>query len=209
MSQDSAVTARPGAFWLLPAGPDAARLQGFIHRLAQEHGTDPFEPHVTLHVGSYLPNVDVQAVLARVALALPPLTLEALETRDSDAYFKALHVEIAIDRHDGHRLTGLRQQLARELLRSGRVGDAQDEPAHLPAPQQVDQALASYDFLPHLSLLYGELPAPLRRRLAVEHDLQGRSMLFDRIAGVRPAAGHEDLGRVAHWEVFGHQRLGG
>lgn len=202
----------PVAFWLLPAGADAADLQVRIAELSRENGTPAFDAHVTLHVDTCSSDVDLESLVRGVAAASSPLALVAGATRHSAAYFKALYVDLA-----GHRggpvaddaqaasLPALRRRLAVDLLRRG-AGTA-DAAAPL-APAPVEQALARYLFLPHLSLLYGDLPLQLLQQLAARHDLRGRSILFDGIAAVRPSRGQADLSKVAHWEVVGAQRLG-
>ncbi len=210
------ITTAPVAFWLLPGVADAASLQARIRDLARDNGTDDFEPHVTLHADSCCSEADLEAVLRKVAAAAAPLTLGALATADSAVYFKALYVDFHVDIDvdvagkglDAAPLLALRRRLVGEVLqaRASRQDNAALTP---PAPRDLEQALAGYTFLPHLSLLYGNLPPPLRRRLAAANDLRGRSIRFDRIAAVRPAAGHADLSKVSNWEVFGHQRLGG
>jgi hypothetical protein len=102
-----------------------------------------------------------------------------------------------VDRLDGKGLLALRKQLVRDL-----VAPPDSQP-------KVAAALASYPFHPHVSLLYGSLPQRLRERLAAQYDLQGRKLLFDRIAAVRPAPGRAGLSEVADWVVGTGQRLRG
>lgn len=201
----------PIAFWLLPGEEDARWLRDRIDALAVKHEGPTFDPHVTLHVGRCAPHTDVEAVLGRLARRDPivALTLAALLTRESEARFKALFFDIATDRLDGAGLLELRRCLVEELLKAdtSTPESARDEKEPLPR-SALEQALASYEFLPHLSLLYGVLPRPIREGLARQNDVQGRSITFDRVAAVRPAAGFADLSGVERWHVFGHRRLG-
>lgn len=200
----------PVAFWLLPSDADSGWLSDRIRQLARRHEGPEFEPHITLHVGSCAPRTDIESVLDRLSQGCAALTLAALHTGQSTAYYKALFVNIASEQLDGARLTELRRQLVHALLAAEADGTmdlrASADPAQEP---DLDGALASYDFLPHLSLLYGELPQALRQELAVQQDLHGRSIDFDRVAAVRPARGFHDLSQVSHWNVFGHRRLAG
>ncbi len=202
----------PAAFWLLPCSADADRLQEVIRRLARVHGTPVFDPHVTLHVAECPAAADIGAVLARVAQMHSPLALAALATAHSDAYYKALFVEVSCELQDGPGLVALRRALVEELVAAGESAIREAERRRGPAPAaqaSASAALASYPFHPHLSLLYGQLPAQLRGELASHHDLNGHLLRFDRIAAVRPAPGRHDLAKVSNWEVFGHRRLGG
>lgn len=201
----------PIALWLLPCADDAQWLQHLIFGLAQGHGTPPFEPHVSLHVGNYPPAADIAGAIAATASGWPPLDLNARVTRETDAYYRSVFVEIAEDEADGPHLAGLRRQLVQALCeraghdpqRTPLQGDASADTAEL------ERELAGFDFRPHLSLLYSHLAQPVRAALARENDLRGRRIVFDRISAVRPAAGCPDLSQVPYWEVFGHQRMTG
>ena len=175
----------PAAFWLLPCEADAKHLRALIDALASTHGAPTFEPHLTLHVAECPVEADIGEVLGRVADRHAGLALAALATDHSEAYYKALFVNVSRELQDGPGLDALRRDLVDRLPVVG----------------------TSYPFHPHVSLLYGELTTQARSALASRHDLQGRTLRFDRIAAVRPATGHRDLARVAHWEVYGHRRL--
>ena len=200
----------PAAFWLLPCAADTRRLQEIIDTLALAHGAPPFEPHVTLHVTACPADVDIEGVLARLADQHAALTLAALATDHSEAYYKALFVNLSCELEDGPGLLALRRELVGQLLDAWRApAEPMKNGTPAPAGPRADAAreLATYAFQPHVSLLYGDLPGQSRAGLASHHDLHGRTLRFDRIAAVRPAPGHRDLTRVAHWEVYGHRRL--
>lgn len=202
----------PAAFWLLPSAADAGHLQGLIDTLAKAHAGPTFEPHLTLHVAECPAGTDIERVLDLLASRHAPLELQALATGHSAAYYKAVFANISLDGADGARLTALRRDLVGQLPACGgsrRDGAPPASGAAAPAQPDVGETPAPYHFLPHLSLLYGELPAELRNGLAERYDLQARKLRFDRIAAVRPAPGHRDLSRVAHWEVYGHRQLKG
>jgi hypothetical protein len=174
----------PAAFWLLPCAADAARLQAMIDKLARTHVAPVFEPHVTLHVADCPARLDIEALLATVAERHASLALATLATGHSDAYYKALYLGMSCELQDGPGLMALRRDLVTQLAAGG-----------------------SYDFQPHVSLLYGQYPPQQRAALARDHDLHGQTLRFDRIAAVRPAPGHHDLSRVSHWQVYGHRTL--
>ena len=131
-------------------------------------------------------------------------------TGNSAAFYKALFVNIASDRLDAAQLAGVRRHLVHGLLAAEiRNGNDSTDVANSSLQRALEAALAAYAFSPHLSLFYGELQPPTREELARQNDLQGRSIAFDRLAAVRPAAGYCDLSAIEHWEVFGHCRLNG
>ena len=174
----------PAAFWLLPCAADAARLQAMIDALATTHAAPVFEPHVTLHVAECPAQLDIEALLAELADRHASLALATLATGHSDAYYKALYLGMSCELQDGPGLMALRRDLVALLAVAG-----------------------TYEFQPHVSLLYGQFPSQQRAELARDHDLHGCTLRFDRIAAVRPAPGHHDLSRVSHWQVYGHRQL--
>ena len=200
----------PVSFWLVPAAADERWLQGVVSDLARRHGGPVFEPHVTLHSARCARTIDIEAILGRLAAQCPALNLEALATAESDVYYRTLFVDIAKDKLDGERMLGLRRQLVRALHDAHR-GDAQDAEGASAAGtgHELQQALSSHGFRPHLSLLYGNLAQPQRAALAQQNDFRERSIVFDRICAVRPAPGLADMSQVSHWEVFGHRTLSG
>jgi hypothetical protein len=207
----------PAAFWLLPCPDDGHRLQTLIDQLADAHGTPRFEPHVTLHVTTLPTTLDIESALAQAAEQHSPLALSALATGHLNVYYKALFVNLSCEMQDGPGLVTLRRNLVAASMSgappvvatSGAL--ARGTAVRVPAlkPSAIDHELAGYRFDPHLSLLYGDLPASTRAELASTHDLHGHTLRFDRIAAVRPAPGRSDLSCVADWDVYGYRRLQG
>jgi hypothetical protein len=197
--------------WLLPCPDDAQWLQDLILELAQRHGTPVFEPHVSLHVGDYPRTADIAGAIAATAVRWPPLCLKAHATRETEAFYRSVFVEIAEDEADGPRLAGLRRELVQALCEQADAGPPQagSEGAARAEAADLERALAGFDFRPHLSLLYSNLAQPVRAALARQNDLRRRVIVFDRIAAVRPAAGCPDLSQVSCWEVFGRRRMTG
>jgi 2'-5' RNA ligase len=206
----------PVSFWLLPAASDAQWLQALVDSLAQQHGAPPFEPHITLHAAACPRDADLhlQAVMDETARSCNALSLTALATGESAAYFKTLFVNFPVDGQDGERLVELRRRLVTALV----AGSGERETAQGPsttslpieretAADSFEREMAAYSFLPHLSLLYADVSPSLRSALAQQNNHQGRRFAFDRIAAVRPASGHADLSQVANWEVFARRTL--
>lgn len=198
------------SFWLLPSAVDEPWLQQVVADLARRHGAPMFAPHVTLHSATCARNFDIEGLLGELAAQCPALSLEALGTAESDVYYRTLFVDLSKDRLDGGRMLGLRRELILALHDAHPV-DAQHGPgaSSEEAADELEHALSSDGFRPHLSLLYATLTQPERAALAQHNDFRGRSIVFDRVAAVRPAPGHADMSKVSHWEVFGHRALGG
>lgn len=168
------------ALWLVPAAPWQRELGRLIAALAHAHGSEAFEPHVTLHVADVTDPRPLPQRLDALASRLRPIRLQAGETGHGSSLFKTLFVSF-----DDTRLHELQALGIREL--------------GLPA---------GYDLNPHLSLLYraGLNPAA-RDELARRHDLRGQSLRFDRLALVRPASG-AGWSDIAGWQILATSALG-
>lgn len=168
---------RPIGFWLVPAKPDP--FTELIAGLAAEYDAPAFEPHITLHVGQFTPDEDIEALLVRAASTLPPLDLIAGETSHSEILFKTLFV-----RFNDVRLQALHDELQRGLAQ-----------------------LSDYILAPHLSLLYKNVPETTREALARKYIFHGERITFDRIAAARPAAGESGWSNIRGWDAWLRQVL--
>ena len=166
---------RPIGFWLVPARASHSHFASIIDGLAREFDAPPFEPHVTLYVGEQGAEDDIEALLAAVAASMGPITLTARTTGHSDALFKTLFVEFDADERPHILCRTLRAGLARAV---------------------------DYRLQPHLSLIYKVLPEALRRGLAARHDFQGRRIVFDEVAAVRPAGADRHWMDIRGWDVW-------
>jgi 2'-5' RNA ligase len=172
---DGSARARPIAFCLVPAQVDYLRLSGVIGALARELDAQPFEPHVTLHVGQQTAQDDIEDLLAGVAASMEPIQLTARATGHTEALFKTLFIEFESDErpHALHR-----------ALRNGLV-------------RRVD-----YELQPHLSLVYKVLPEAKRRELAARYDFRGQQLTFDHVVAVRPGGSKNDWMDIRGWETW-------
>lgn len=117
--------------WLVPDGPDSDRLAATIGRLADEHGTTAFAPHITI---GGLFDADEQAAgrtLAALVAGVPrfPVTFSGID--HEPAYFRSLYLRA----EPSARLSALHEAARRAW------------------------ALERKPYRPHLSLLYSDLPA--------------------------------------------------
>ncbi len=117
--------------WLVPAaGPGRDQLAATIARLAAEHGTPRFEPHVTMAGLFGARAQEAAATLRALARGVPPFTVTLVEIGGEQAYFRSLF---------------LRAELSPQLV-------------NLHEAASRAWALAAAPYRPHLSLLYSELP---------------------------------------------------
>jgi 2'-5' RNA ligase len=133
--------ARGVSLWLTPEGPEAQALGAIVSELSCRFGTPVFAPHVTLLAGLALHPDVVIGRCRELARGLHPLSLRFLGVQRGTDYFRTLYV------------------LA-----------SPDLPI-LDARQRAESLFAAHpreSFMPHLSLLYGALPAETTRLLAEE-----------------------------------------
>lgn len=131
------------ALWLLPGGASAARLEELIEALARETGGPAFAPHLTLLGGL---RGDAGALAAKLGRlrgdggALRPVALEARGPATGSTRHQCVFLDVA----PSEPLAALRRA--------------------------AEAALGSNEapFRPHVSLVYGELPAARRRELAAD-----------------------------------------
>ncbi len=125
--------------WLVPAaGPERDRLAAVIAELAAGHGGPVFAPHVTLAGVVEAEPGAVTGVLERPAAGMPPFEVRLTEVGHEPVFFRSLYLRA----EPSVRLTVL-HEAARRALGLG------------PAP-----------YLPHLSLLYADLPEDRKPAIA-------------------------------------------
>jgi hypothetical protein len=129
------------SLWLMPEGAPRERLAGWIDRLADRHRSERFPPHVTLLAGVRGPRHDVLSRAAAAAARLAPLDLRLGGIDGRDEHFRCLFARVTP---------------------SGPLLAAHEAAAHAFASEREPA------YLPHLSLLYGVLPAEEKQRLARE-----------------------------------------
>ena len=147
------------AVFLTPAAVDFSYADGIIRELSAKLDATLFEPHLTVCSGFCADPELLKRVLAEAAQALPPLTLRVRGVGCSEAYFRTLYIEFEPD----PLLIGLRE----------RVGVAVERPDN--------------GFLPHLSLLYREMPLAEKESLARRLHLGRKEITFDSLKVVTPA----------------------
>jgi 2'-5' RNA ligase len=117
--------------WLVPAaGTERDRLTDAIGRLAGEHATPVFAPHVTLVDAFDGPEAEVARGLERLVAGVAPFEVSLAEFGHEAAYFRSLYLRA----EPSARLTALHE--------AGERAWALDLPP----------------YRPHLSLLYSDLP---------------------------------------------------
>lgn len=129
------------SLWLTPEGPESQAVGAVVSELSCRFGTPTFAPHVTLMAGLELHPDAVVGRCRELARGLHPFSLRFLGVQTGTDYFRSLYVLASPD------LPILDARKRAETLFA----------AH---PRE--------SYMPHLSLLYGSLPAETARLLAAE-----------------------------------------
>lgn len=127
------------ALWLMPEGKVCRRLQRLIRRFSREHSTPAFQPHITLASSIIAPEREVVAKSARLAKSLSPLRLRLTLLDSRHQYFRCLFVKVA---------------RTSPLVRAHRRA------------KEIFSLRGRRGFLPHASLVYGDLSRAAKRKIA-------------------------------------------
>jgi 2'-5' RNA ligase len=127
--------------WLLPPTPVCDRFASLIDTLSRRWGTPRFSPHITL-VGSLdSPLDEIVARLTTLAADLAPVPVRLTHLGWTEQYFRCLF---------------MRAERTPPLLA-----------AHETASARLDRPTDA-DFMPHLSLIYGNLHAEQKQKVVEE-----------------------------------------
>jgi 2'-5' RNA ligase len=132
------MTAKHAAFgyhlWLVPEGDALHRLQGVVDRLAEAHNGPVFTPHVTLLSGPAADEASLIETNRGLAAGLEPFNLDLTAPEAGTTFFQCIYMQVA----ETPSLSRTRQEAARAF------------------------ALPADDYMPHLSLYYGDASPDLR-----------------------------------------------
>ncbi|RNC72713.1 MAG: hypothetical protein ED859_01770 [Desulfuromonadales bacterium] len=170
--------------FLVPAADDGRWAEGVISELASRYDAPSFEPHVTVYGGPYAEDADLEPlrrVLTDVAAETGPITLHVAGLGVTEEYFRTLFV--AFDEE-------LCLRRLHEAVKGAVICDS------------------GYELVPHLSLLYAEMPLAVKEMAARTVALDRREMRFDevKIVAPDPVTGWSDAKR---WQTLFRVRLGG
>ena len=168
-------------YWLCPAEPARSRFAGIIGDLAGQFDAPVFEPHVTIYVTNATQE-NPEAVLEKVLKARRPFRLTVAAVDYSEKFTKTLFVRFAPD----PELARLSEDLRRASVTKG-----------------------NYELNPHLSLVYKEMDAETKRRLANSITLPFTEVAFDNVKAIISPAEIKSREDVEAWRVVAEQKLVG
>ena len=161
------------AYWLIPAEPAHSFFQGIINDLARRYDAPFFEPHVTIHVGGNRVN-SAKNALAEATRGCKGVTLKAFGVDHSHEFIKTLFVEFALNA-ELRRLSN--------IVRSAAHNSSQ------------------YELKPHLSLLYKNMAAATRRKLAASIKVPFSEISFDALKASRCISPTLSRADVESWRI--------
>jgi 2'-5' RNA ligase len=167
------------AYWLIPSEPAHSFFQRITNDLARRYDAPVFEPHVTVHVGAD-PGDAAAKALKKAAGESELVRLTPLRIDQSDEFIKTLFVQFAVTAELG-KINSIIRHAANDL--------------------------SQYELKPHLSLLYKNLPAASRSKLAASITLPFSEVTFGAIKAVRCVSPTESRADVQAWHVLGETVL--
>jgi 2'-5' RNA ligase len=124
--------------WIAPEGKLGDMLQSTIEDLAHRNGGPLFSPHITLLTYLEGPEVELVSRTEQVASTQTPFELSLEKAEVSDTFFQCIYLRVA----ESAPLLDFRRKVARTFQR----------------PEKP--------YMPHLSLLYGDLAKEQRDEVA-------------------------------------------
>ena len=172
---------RKYSVFLTPAAEDFAYCEALIREFSDKFDVPPFEPHVTVHSGTFTDHDELKAALTAAARGMKPFSLNIRGIGCTEEYFKTLFIEFEEDA----TLRALFERI-RSGLREG----------------------SGYRLFPHLSLLYNEMPLRDKQALARRVRLDRKSIMFDQIKIATALNVQEGWRDTARWQTVFRIRLG-
>lgn len=166
-------------YWLMPAQPARGFFVSLIRDLAKRFDAPLFEPHVTLYVAPAGKD-DPAEVLNRAQVGQRSYRLKIAGFGHSEKFTKTLFAQFDPD------------ESVKELSGKIRAESASSEP---------------YDLDPHLSLIYQDIPALEKARLASSFALPFPDVTFDSVRAVVSPAEIKNRQDVERWRTVGEIEL--
>jgi 2'-5' RNA ligase len=169
------------SIFLTPSGTDFEYTATLIRELCYKYDEQPFEPHITLLSGNLTDLEALKKVVAAAASGIPPFSLPVRTIGCSETYFRSLFIEF-------EETSPLWEIRAR--LRSGGETESADE------------------FVPHLSLLYSEMPLRHKEALAKRLALDRSEIHCDELKIVTPRNREQGWRDTGQWQILYRVTLG-
>jgi len=169
------------SLFLTPSGADFAYTANLIRELCGKNDGPPFEPHVTVYSGEFSDLDALRKVVSNAVSGIRPFSLHIRRVGCGEEYFKSLFIEFEED-------SVLRK--IHERIRTG------------------VETESGYELVPHLSLLYSDMPLRHKEALAKRVVPDRSGIHFDEVKIVTPRNRKEGWRDTGQWQTLFRVRLG-
>ena len=161
--------------FLTPGGADFAYTDNLIRELSGMYGAPLFEPHVTVYSGT-LTDVDaLKKAISTAVSGIRPFALRVRRVGCGESYFKSLFIEFE------------ENLILREIHDRIRAG------------MEIE---SGYELIPHLSLLYSDMPLLHKEALAKRVIVDRQEIHFDGMKIVIPLNREEGWRDTGQWQTL-------
>ena len=161
------------SLWLMPSGDVRDQLSAIIRSLSKAHNTLVFEPHVTLLGGLQEKESGIIARTKKLAEVLQPLTIRLNRIEYGAEYFRCLYYIV--------------EKTTEVLNAYARVCDI----------FRVSQG----QFVPHMSLMYGDIPHAAKEEAAAKIKLHTNTFTIEHVDLVLTDGTVEDWRKVQRFAL--------
>lgn len=126
------------SLWFMPTGKAYDKFNRIINQLSKEYNSPRFEPHVTLigqRVGS---EEKIIKKIEKIVSEIKPFKIQLTTVDYQDYYFRALFIKI---------------KKTKEIVEANKI------------TKEVFEMGGISEYMPHLSLLYGDFPESLKKKI--------------------------------------------
>jgi hypothetical protein len=145
------------SLWLVPAEPLRSELRSIIQKLAAEHESVDFEPHVTVSAGGMLDDDETRDISHDIASRFLPVELAFQKLDYTNLFTKTLFVQF----DEG--------EAARHIF---------------DAIKERGSQTSKYTLNPHLSLLYKTMPVEAQAEICRTLEVPKGTYVFDRLRAI-------------------------
>lgn len=161
--------------FLTPSAADFTYTADLIREMCGKYDGFPFEPHVTVFSGTFSDLDRLKKLLSGAVAGIGPITLRVRGVGCKEDYFKSLFIEFEEDLS----LRGIHERI-----------------------RAMVETESGYELVPHLSLLYSDMPLRDKRALAKTLIPDRAVIHFDAVKIVTPRNPKEGWRDTAQWQTL-------
>jgi putative hydrolase of the HAD superfamily len=169
------------SIFLTPSGADFTYTDNLIREMCGKYDGPAFEPHVTVYSGEFSDLDALRKVVSDAVYGVRPFSLCIRKVGCGEEYFKSLYIEF------------------------------EENPVLLEIHERIRAGVKTesrYELVPHLSLLYSDMPLRHKEALAKRIVPDRPSIHFDKVKIVAPRNREEGWRDTGQWQTLFRARLG-